>query len=170
MKQTHIPVHEFLIDWDSNNRNEVEKAKLLYQQARRVKRSIFFTDTGLIVPCFKPEHEAYLVKKSALSDSQFEMRILDETGDRLIVWDSENHQEVQDAYKMFKEYLDKGWRAYAIGDGGKKTKRIFSFDPETEEIHFDEKKSVLEKLSSFARNFKEIQMTPATRPGRELCH
>jgi hypothetical protein len=166
MKQTHIPDHEFFIDWDSHNRKEVERAKLLYQQARRVKRSIIFTETGIIVPCFKPEHESYTVQKPALSDSQFEMRIFDETGDRLLVWDSEDPLEVQDAYKMFKEYLDKGWRAYAIGDGGKKTKRIFNFDPETEEIHFDEKKSVVEKLSSFAKNFKEIQMTPRTRPGR----
>lgn len=163
--QTHIPTHEFIIDWDSNNRKEVEKAKLKYQQARRDKREILLAETSKAVPCFKPEHESYLVKKTALLESQFEMRIFDETGDRLIVWDSKDPLEVQDAYKMFKEYLDKGWRAYAISDGGKKTKRIFSFDPETEEIHFDESKSIVEKLSSFVKSFKEIQMTPRTRPG-----
>jgi len=166
VKQTHIPVHEFFIDWDHSNRKEIEKAKLKYQQARRDKRTIIFTETGLIVPCFKPEHESYTVQKPSLLESQFEMRIFDETGDRLLVWDSEDPLEVQDAHKMFKEYLDKGWRAYAIGDSGKKTKRIFGFNPETEEIHFDEKKSVVEKLKDFAKTFKEIQMTPRTRPGR----
>ena len=165
MKQTVIPVLEFFIDWEQDNRKVVEKAKLKYQQARRDKRSIFFTDTEKKVICFKPEHESYLVRKSALSDSQFEMRIFDETGDRLLVWDSKDALEVQDAVKMFNSYLDKGWRAYAIGDSGKKTKRIYSFNAETEEIHFDEKKSVIEKLSNFVNSFKEIQMTPQTRPG-----
>ncbi len=165
IKEVHIPNHEFLIDWDSSNKKEIEKAKLKYQQARREKRNILFTDTLIPVPCFKPEHESYLVKKSILSESQFEMRIFDETGDRLLVWDSKDQLEVRDAYKMFKEYLDKGWRAYAVGDNGKKTKRIFNFDPETEEIHFDESKSISEKLSKFVKSFKEIQMTPRTRPG-----
>jgi len=163
--QTHIPKHEFFIDWDSQNRKEIEKAKLKYQQARKDKREIIFTETGLVVPCFNPEHESYTVKKPTLSESQFEMRIFDETGDRLLVWDSKNPLEVQDACKMFQEYIDKGWRAYAIGVGGNKTRRIFSFDPKTEEVNFDEKKSIVEKLKDFTKTFKEIQMTPRTRPG-----
>ena len=163
--QTSIPPHEFIIDWDSTNRKEVEKAKLKYQQARRDKREILFTDTEKQVPCFKPEHESYIVKKNALRDEQFEMRIFDETGDRLLVWDSSDQGEVQSAHKLFQEYLEKGWRAYAISEGGKKTKRIFSFNPDTEEVHFDENKSIVEKLSNFVKSFKEIQMTPRTRPG-----
>ena len=166
MKQTKIPVHEFFIDWEVNNRKEVEKAKLKYQQARRDKRAIVFTETGLTVPCFKPEHESYIVQKPALSDSQFEMRIFDETGDRLLVWDSEDPLEVQDAHKMFQEYLDKGWRAYARGDNGKTTKRIFGFDAKLEEIYFDEKKTIKDKLSNFVKTFKELHVTPRTRPGR----
>jgi len=140
VKQTHIPVHEFLIDWEQDNRKDVERAKLKYQQARRDKREIVLTDTEKPIVCFKPEHESYLVKKSKLSSTQFEMRILDETGDRLLVWDSKDPLEVQDAIKLFQKYIEKGWRAYAIGDSGKKTKRVYSFNSETEEIHFDQKR------------------------------
>jgi len=161
-----IPPHEFFLDWDQNNRKEVERAKLKYQQARKENREIIFTNTGKPVPCFKPEHEEYTVLKQALSPTQFEMRFFDETGDRLLVWDSADPLEVQDAAKMFQDYIDKGWRAYAVGENGKKTKRIFSFDPNTEEVHFDEKKSVLEKLKDFSKTFKQIQVVPPTRPGR----
>ena len=169
LKIKEIPEHEFIIDWDASNRKEIERAKLLYQQARKNKRDIVLTETDIPVIYFSPEHESYLVQKKALSESQFEMRIYDETGDRLLVWDSKDQLEVQDAHKMFQEYLDKGWRAYAVGDNGKNIKRIFKFDPSTQEIHFDEKKSVKEKLVNFVKTFKEIQMTPRTRPGSDLC-
>ena len=167
LKVKDIPEQEFYIDWDSSNKKEIERAKLLYQQARQAKRDIYFTGIEQIVPCFKPEHESYHVKKCALSESQFEMRVFDETGDRLLIWDSKDPLEVQEAYKLFQEYLDKGWRAYAVGDNGKNTKRIFSFNPDTEEISFDEKTSIREKLSNFTKRFKEVQMTPRTRPGRK---
>jgi len=166
MKQTHIPKHNFCIDWDANNRKEIEKAKLKYQQARRDLREIVFTESEKVVPCFNPSHESYLVRRKAIADTQFYLRAYDETGDQLVVWDSKDPCEVQDAFKLYQKCIEKGWRAYAKGDGGKLTKRIFSFDSEAEEIYFDEKKTIKEKLSEFVKTFREVNLTPATRPGR----
>jgi len=166
MKQTHIPEHNFMIDWDADNRKEIEKAKLKYQQARRVQREIVFTESLKPVPCFNPSHESYLVRRKAITNTQFYLRAYDETGDQLVVWDSKDPSEVQDAFKLYQKCMDRGWRAYAKGNNGKTTRRIFSFDSELEEIYFDEKKTIKEKLSEFVKTFREVNLTPATRPGR----
>lgn len=155
--------HNFRIDWDPFIKKEVEEAKKKYQQALLEKREIVLED-GTLVTGFKPEFKSLLVKSMRLSESQFEMRVFDESGDRLIMFDSKNRDEVKNAYKIFEEYLKKGWRAYALGENGKKKTRIFKFDPEAEEIHFDEK-GTKEKLQNFIKSFKEVQMTPKTRAG-----
>jgi len=166
VKQINIPVHNFYIDWDANNRKDVEKAKLKYQQARREIREIVFTETDKPVPAFNPNDESYEVRKKAIKDTEFYLRAYDETGDQLVVWDSEDICETQDAFKLYQKCIDKGWRAYARGENGKNTKRIFGFDPTLEEIYFDEKKTIKEKLSKFVKTFREVHMTPRTRPGR----
>ena len=166
MKQINIHVHNFYIDWDADNRKDVEKAKLRYQQARREIREIVHADSGLPVTVFNPNDTGYEVRRKAIKDSEFYLRAYDETGDQLVVWDSEDDCEIQDAFKLYQKCIDKGWRAYARGDNGKNTKRIFSFDPKLEEIYFDEKKTIKEKLSDFVKTFREVHVTPRTRPGR----
>ncbi len=61
-------------------------------------------------------------------------RILSDNGDDRIVWDRSAADQVRDAFKKFKELLEKGYRAYATVAGGRKGHQIEDFDPGLEEI------------------------------------
>ena len=155
--------HNLRIEWDPRNKKEIEEAKKKYQEAKLENREIVLDD-GTPVMCFKPEYASLLIKSQRLDESQFEMRMFDETGDRLVMFDSRNIDEIKNASKLFEEYIKKGWRAYAIGEKGKKTQRLFKFDADAQEIHFDEK-GTKERLQNFVKSFKQVQLTPKTRAG-----
>ena len=74
--------------------------------------------------------------------------MIDETGDRRLIWDSTKPHEVKDAVSLFDEYIKKGWKAYAIDTKGNRGKRISRFDAATEEIFFDDI-STGDKLKDF---------------------
>ena len=162
MEQLHTA--NLRVDWDILNKKEIEDAKKYYQKARTEKRLIT-KDDGQVLTCFNASLGTFLIKETELSESQFEMRIFDETGDRRLIWDSSDAGQIKDAAKEFETYVAKGWRAYAIGLKGKPNQRIYKFDPEKEEIYFDESGSLKEKLSKFITSFKEVKMIPKTRPG-----
>lgn len=61
------------------------------------------------------------------------LRIISENGDDRIVWSRRVAAEVREAYDKFKELIDKGYRAYAIGNDGRRGHEIYSFDPMVEE-------------------------------------
>jgi hypothetical protein len=61
-------------------------------------------------------------------------RILSENGDDHVTWDRREPAQVREAYVKFKEFIDKGYRAYATNADGKKGHRIDDFDPSLEEI------------------------------------
>lgn len=61
-------------------------------------------------------------------------RILSENGDDHVTWDRRDPAQVKEAYKKFKEFIDKGYRAYATNAQGKRSHRIDDFDPSLEEI------------------------------------
>jgi hypothetical protein len=62
------------------------------------------------------------------------MRILSENGDDRLTWDREKPNEVKDAYKKFKDFLKKGYKAFIATASGKKGHSIDEFDPLAEEI------------------------------------
>jgi hypothetical protein len=167
LTKSEIPLHtaNLRIEWDTTNKKEIEDAKKYYQRARAEKRTIT-TIEDIPVTCFNPNLGTLLIKNTELKETEFEMRIFDETGDRRLIWDSTDTDMIKDAAKMFKEYIKKGWRAYAIGFKGRPNKRVYDFDPEAEELFFDESGSIKEKLSKFIESFKEIKVIPKTRPGR----
>ena len=151
------------LEWDSKNKREIEDCKKFYQQAKREKREITLLD-GSPVVCFKPEYESLIIKKLLrLKENQIETQIIDETGDRRVIWDATNPKEIDDSCALFNEYIAKGWRAYAIGDDGKRARRIYGFKADTQEVLFEEG-TVKEKLKDFARSFREVKMAAKTLP------
>ena len=64
------------------------------------------------------------------------MRILDRTGDSVIEWDLDNEWAVQQAEAIFREKLLARHLAFARPEGAtaEEAERIFSFDPNAEEI------------------------------------
>jgi hypothetical protein len=59
-----------------------------------------------------------------------EMRILCSEGDRKHIWDPKINDEVEDAKKSFKRMIKKGYKAFEVGRGGKKSNReVKEFDP-----------------------------------------
>jgi hypothetical protein len=58
------------------------------------------------------------------------MKILCSEGDRKQIWDPTKPDEVEDAKKSFKRMTKKGYKAYEVGNRGKKTNReVKEFDP-----------------------------------------
>lgn len=155
--------HEREVTWDVNNKKQIEDAKKIYQQAKKEKRKITTLDNKDI-DYFRPEYGGFLIKKPLLTESQFEMNILDDSGDTLLTFDSKDPLEVQEAATKFNELLKKGYRAYSISLDGEKKRRIYRFDPKAEEIYFDEK-TLKQKLKEFVKSFKDIKMTSPTRKG-----
>ena len=158
-----LTAHNRRVEWDPISIREIEEAKIKYQEARLASREIVL-DNDIPLEYFDASLGHFIVKSPKLTESQFEMRVFDESGDRLITFDSNNLEEVANAARLFNEYLQKGWRAYAIGADGKKSRRLFGFNGDSQEILFDEK-STKERLKDFVKSFRQVQMTPKTRPG-----
>jgi len=63
-----------------------------------------------------------------------EMRILDETGDSKLIWDSENKDEVDAAKAQFNSLKKKGFTAYNVKKDGKAGTVMREFDPDAGKI------------------------------------
>jgi len=61
-------------------------------------------------------------------------RILCDEGDKRLVWDRREPDQVKEAFVKFKDLLDKGYTAYAVRTDGKKGSKLEEFDPLHEEI------------------------------------
>ncbi len=60
-----------------------------------------------------------------------EMRILGVEGDTKVIWDPKNEDEVDAAEAQFNLLTKKGFSAFEVGVGGRKTsKKINEFDPD----------------------------------------
>lgn len=84
------------------------------------------------------------------------IRIVNQTdGDKRIVWDSMNLNEIYDAKDMFNKLISEGFVPYHVDPSGKKTPQVMTqFDPKVEEIVMSDdhrQKSALRR---------EIVMTP----------
>lgn len=63
-------------------------------------------------------------------------RILSQNGDDRLVWDRTIPKQVKDAFRKFKELIQKGYTAYATRRDGSKGHKITDFDPGLQEILF----------------------------------
>ena len=149
-----------VVEWDDSKLKEIEEAKVKYQQARREHRRIT-TLEGTPVEGFRANLLAFRILQPELSETQFTVRLINDTGDELLIWDSIVKSEVAEAGKVFTEYLEKGWKAYAVTPDGKLGQRIVKFDAALEEVHFADKKTL--KLDAFVKSFKQVQVLPKTR-------
>jgi hypothetical protein len=58
-------------------------------------------------------------------------------GDKRVVWDSRDMDQIEEAKAMFDECVAKGMVPYRVGTDGKATSEVMDeFDPEAEEIIF----------------------------------
>jgi hypothetical protein len=149
-----------VVEWDDMNMKEIEEAKKLYQKARREGRKIVDM-AGAVIEGFKASLRGFRIMEKALSSTQFSMRIINDTGDELVVWDSNVKKEIREAGKLFEKYLSDGYKAYAVKDDGSLGGRITKFDADLEEISFSDKQK--QSVSRFAESFGKVQMLPKTR-------
>ncbi len=153
------------VSWDRNNRKSVEFAKSVYRSARNLGRKIVSENSEEIVN-FNPDIELIYVEPVEVNLNQFSVRILDETGDRRVIWDSTNKAQVDEAKSKFKQYIDAGCRIYAVKESGKKGARLMDFDANLEEVYVEEdRKSIKLAFQEFVKKFKTIEVLPKTFPG-----
>lgn len=62
------------------------------------------------------------------------MRVIDQTGDTKIMWDSSKEPEVESARRTFNDLRKKKYTAYAVKKNGDKGEVITEFDPDAEKI------------------------------------
>jgi hypothetical protein len=177
------------VEWGERLK-EIEEAKTIYQKARAEGRRITDLD-GAEVSHFRSSLRGFLIHEIALKPSEFAMRIFDETGDRRLIWNSLDPDQIREAAKIFNDYLSRGWKAYAVDEKGQKGARIFGFSGEKQELYFDERTtndklrsfagqfaglesqslgkgsppSKRQRLSEFAQSFKTVKLLPRTYPG-----
>jgi hypothetical protein len=172
------------VEWDQDDKRQVEEAKSVYRKAKQEGRIV--TDMkDNVIQFFHPRLEGIKVKETELSENQFSIRFFDETGDRRLIWDKTDPLQIKEAADKFKEYLDKGWRAFASDEKNRKRRRLYGFDAVREEIIFEEisdeqimenfsdklvkeekpKLTQKEKLSNFVNDFKKISVVPKTVAG-----
>jgi len=174
-----------IIEFDDMDKSEVETAKEYYRKARQEGRIITDRD-GNTISHFKSSLLGFVIKEKELKENEFAVRVFDETGDRRLIWNMADPDQVKEASNLFKQYIDKGWRAYTVDDKGKSRRRILSFDLEKQEILFEEKpvktivenfvesvkqqtkevmETKIEKIDNFIKSFKNVKLVPRTFPG-----
>jgi hypothetical protein len=152
-----------LLDWDRRSRKQIEEAKEVYRQARREGRLILDRDENPVT-AFRSDHETLIIAETELDAEQFAIHVLDKTGDRRLIWNSNRPEEVDEAKKLFEEYVKKGWKAYGVRKDGSKSFRVRAFNAESEEVYFDDKKeSVGTKFKDFIAAFREVKMLSFTQ-------
>lgn len=156
-----------IVEWDDNISKEVEEAKKIYQQARREQREII-TLAGQTIEFFHPSLKGFEIKGKALKLGEFSVRILNEKGDETLIWDSNDPDEIEEAAKIFSDYLNKGWTPYAVSPNGDLKRKVRYFNPELMEVTFVEpgkEKTFTQKLRDFVQAFPAVTMLPKTYPG-----
>lgn len=117
------------IVWDPQNAKEVHEAGL---QTRRLlsegwtsgDTTVHQAETEGEVVLYPPQQKMYLGI----------MRVLDESGDRRIVWDRRDARQVKEAFQKFKEFRSQGYRAYTVRSDGSRGSKLEEFDSLLEEI------------------------------------
>jgi hypothetical protein len=151
------------IEFDPLNRRQVDEAKAQWIEAKQAGRQI--TDfAGKPLESFRQVLDGFLVVETPVSVDQIAVRIFDDSGDRRLIWNWNDPDQIAEAKALFEEYLAKGWKPYAVDRGGKIAKRITRFDWRLEEIVFDET-GPRQRLKDFSRAFKEVKLLPRTYPG-----
>ena len=183
LPQDNVPLR---VEWDDADKKQIEDVKKIYQYARQKNRTI--TDiNGNVLDAFHPSLKGFIIKQVELKDSEFAVRVLDETGDRRLIWDSDDPQQVAEAIKLFDDYLSRGWRAYSVNHDGTKRRRILGFNQDTLEVLFIEKtneeiiknfseqmqkensedltKTKSETIKKFVASYRDSKLVPRTYPG-----
>lgn len=150
------------VAWDPDSSSQIDEAKLIYRDARQKLLKIV-DEQDQPLEFFLPRSGFFKIAGKELADGQVKMHILDETGDRTLVWNSKDDVEVEEAAKVFADYLARGWKAYAVKNDGEKQRRIRKFNPELQEVEFDE--GPVMKFKQFLGAMKKVQMLPKTYPG-----
>jgi len=167
---THTsPANPFLQGFDPMNRKQVEEIKKIYQVLKREGRTLLGLG-GKKVESFQDVLEHGMLEALAVGDDNLDLmalRILDETGDRRILWNIQRPEDVKQASALFQEYIAKGWKAYAIHRMDPKLRgvRVLEFNPDLEEVVFDDRTEA-EKLKNFDRIFKEPKADSLTGASR----
>lgn len=73
---------------------------------------------------------------AVLDDTDHEMHILDQTGDKREKWDRDKPDEVERARRIFDEQRAAGKTAYRMSKSGEQKEVITTFDPAAERIAF----------------------------------
>ena len=162
MVQNAIPGAE-IVTWDPLHKKQVEEAKTLYRQAKSQGREILDAG-GQPLPHWSNLGEMVL-GLAAQGEHDLSVRIFDETGDRRLVWDSRDPEQILECETKFNEYLAKGWKAYAVDVKGKKGRRVYSFSAAREEVYFDDTKSLKASITSFLKEWGGMHLLPKTYPG-----
>lgn len=64
-------------------------------------------------------------------------RIIDQAhGDKRLVWNRLNMNDIREADSMFKNFISQGLEAFRVGGDGKTGSKMDAFDPTAEEIIF----------------------------------
>lgn len=157
------------VEWDKPNKKEIERYKNIYRQARNQGRLLLNpSNKKETITSFRQALalDGFIVGKKELSASQFVMRVIDNTGDSRLIWDSGIKKDVKEAAEKFEKLIDKGWRAYAVdAQGDRKRRRIYAFDAQHQEVYFDDKKTIKQRIENFVKSFQEIKMVPKTYAG-----
>jgi len=151
------------VEWNPANKKEVQEAKNIYLRARKESRKILSID-GKPVEHFTAHLDGFIVAEIDKSPDTLSIRIFDATGDRRLIWDNNDPLQIREAATLFKEYLGKGWRAYAVDSKGESTRRVYHFDADLMEVYFDETKTTKDILKDFCASFG-INLQPKTFPG-----
>lgn len=107
---------------DQNELAEVDKIlKGLYREGFKLDPEHFNPGEFRLVPPPK-------------SDNVGVMRVLSQNGDDRLTWDRNDPNQVKDAYKKFKDFIKKGYQAFAVLATGDKGHKLDEFDPLAEEI------------------------------------
>lgn len=152
------------IGFNPLSKKEVDEAKTKYIQAKKEGRNILSMDTRSPLARFPLNDGGFIIDSSPVAEGSIAVHFIDGSGDQRIVWDMRDKAQIKECAIKFKEYVDKGWKPYAINKDGSRGRRIFSFSASSEEIIFEDK-TTREKLSKFSEKFKEIKVLPRTYPG-----
>src|SRR5271155_2225066 len=103
-----------------------------YLEVPVVKNSNIIEKIGI------PDSLRVLKDKEVISKNHRVFRILNpKDGDKRVVWDSRDLDQIEDAKVMFDECVEKGLVPYCVGRDGKATNEVMDeFDAEAEEVIF----------------------------------
>lgn len=73
---------------------------------------------------------ANLSDEEVLAAGKCIFKVMDRTGDTKTMWDPKNDDEVEVAREQFKALKKKGYAVYRVGERGKKSEVMQTFDPD----------------------------------------